>query len=341
MPMCNRVEKIHLLPTRAPDAGSFRCIFPFRVRVHKKGVSPKQHAFVSDSFRLQFFISMVILTLNKRKELKKTDISVKLNKNNPKKEAQISMYYHPLLLRCMSQPFLPLTTTAYQACQEASPIPLTLATFQGTSTPCLWLPNACHTLIYNLTQDNSFDIPSTNTPKELIFEKDCIYFSITFFPGILPSDLLKNTPILIHALSVSSLFSAQISCVVSTLTPDSIRIPPFSVQQMITAIAASHGSLSIHQLAQNLSYSERHIRRLFESYINYPPKTLNRILRFQSSLQEILKMSDRNNSEFIHLLSYSDQAHFQREFKAFTTMTPRHFIQLLQNLSLQYWTQKS
>lgn len=239
------------------------------------------------------------------------------------------MYHNPFLYNCMSQPLLPFTTTDYQTYQESSPIPFTLSTFQGCSTPCIWFPHACYTLICNLTKSYLFDLPFTDTPKELTFEKGCIYFRITFFPGIIPSNTLKNTSILTHTLTSSSIFSEQISHLKPILTPNYLHLPPLLIQQIITSLATSNGSLSIQQMAQNLSYSERHIRRLFESYMNYSPKTLNRILRFQMTLQEILKMPNRNNSEFIQLLAYSDQAHFQREFKNFTTMTPRHFIKFL------------
>lgn len=247
------------------------------------------------------------------------------------------MYKNSFLLNCMLQPLLSLTTANYQIYQENALFPITFSTFQGTSTPCLWLPNTCYTLICNLTKSYLLDLPSTNAPKELSFEKNYHYFCITFFPSVLPSDILKTT---LSDLLSSSLFPIQISSLIPLFTVSYLQFPPLFMQHILSTftatVSASNHSLSIQQLAQDLSYSERHIRRLFESYIGYPPKTFFRILRFQSSLQEILKMPDRTNSEFINLLAYSDQAHFQREFKTFTTMTPRHFIQFLQKL--QYWS---
>lgn len=248
------------------------------------------------------------------------------------------MYDNILLSNCMPQPLLPLTTAAYQSQHQISPIPFHLSAFQGSFTPCLWLPNACYTIIYNLTKNYLLDLPSIDIPRELTFEKSCSYFSITFFPSIRPLPALKTIPSLIPFLSVQPTFSSQVSCFLSLLNPElHLEFPPLPVQQIFTAIAKANGSLTIQQLAQNLSYSERHIDRLCQSYMNYSPKTLIRILRFQSSLQEILKMPDRNNSEFIKFLAYSDQAHFQREFKSFTTMTPRHFIQLLQKLQHSFF----
>lgn len=241
------------------------------------------------------------------------------------------MYNNTFLCNCMIQPLLPLATAAYQTQDTTSPVPLTLSAFLGTSTPCLWLPNACYTLICNLTKNYLLDLPSTDIPKELTFEKDCSYFAITFFPGILPSPALKSAPFLIPMLLTQSDFSAQVSCILSSLNQEQhLYLPSLLIQQIISTIA--NHSPTIQELSKTLSYSERHIRRTFHSHMNYSPKTLTRIFRFQHSLQEILKIPDRNNSEYIDLLAYSDQAHFQREFKSFTTMTPRHFIQLIQKL---------
>lgn len=235
------------------------------------------------------------------------------------------------LTNCMPQPFLPHTTASYQNLTQKTPCPMLLSSFKGTATPCLWIPNASYTLIYNLKQCYLLDLPSSEQVRELTFEKDCSYFSITFLSGILPTDALKADSSLISRLSTQPTFSDRISCFLDTLSPDQhLTFPNHIVQHMITAIAASNSFLSVRQLADDLSYSERHLSRLFQSHMNYPPKTFIRILRFQNSLQEILKMPDRNNSEFIKFLAYSDQAHFQREFKYFTTMTPRRFIQLLQ-----------
>lgn len=239
------------------------------------------------------------------------------------------MDYHPFLLCCMSQPLLPFTTDSCQTCQKRSAIPFTFSSFWGTSVPCIWIPNTCYTLICNLTKGYLLDLPSAATPRELTFEKNCYYFSIIFFPGILPSNALKNTSILLHTLTLSPLFATQCSLLLSLLTSDYLQLPSPLVRQSLDTLAASNGSLSIQQLAQHVSYSERHIRRLLESSFSYPPKMLNRILRFQHSLQELLKMPNRNNSEFIQFLAYSDQAHFQREFKTFTEMTPRRFIQFI------------
>jgi len=206
-----------------------------------------------------------------------------------------------------------------------------LAQFSGTDTPCPWIPNGSYTLVYNLKHNYLLDLAPSEHVRDITFEQGCSYFSVSFLPGILPSDALKENTQQIPLLSAHPTFPGQISCFLDNLSPDfHLCFPNHAVQYMITAIASSNGFISIRQLAFELSYSERHIYRIFQSYMGLSPKSFIRILRFQTSLQEILKMPSRNNSDFIDLLAYSDQAHFQREFKYFTNMTPRRFIQLVQ-----------
>lgn len=238
---------------------------------------------------------------------------------------------YSFLTRCISQPFLPHTTADYLSTHLEAPCTMTLAGFSGTDTPCPWIPNASYTLIYNLKHGYLLDLAASERIRDITFEQNCSYFSVSFLPGILPSDALKENTELISLLSAQTAFSQRVSCFLDYLRPDvHLCFPNHAVQYMISAIASSNGSASIQQLALELSYSERHIYRIFQSHMGYPPKSFMRILRFQASLQEILKMPGRNNSEFIDLLAYSDQAHFQREFKYFTNMTPRRFIRIVQ-----------
>ncbi len=99
-----------------------------------------------------------------------------------------------------------------------------------------------------------------------------------------------------------------------------------AVNYMLSAIRETAGRISVDEMAKQLGYTTRHINSLFTQTMGYGPKSFCRYVRFQSSLYEILLDPFRNNSQFIENQSYSDQAHFQREFKYFMGMTPRQFI---------------
>lgn len=94
---------------------------------------------------------------------------------------------------------------------------------------------------------------------------------------------------------------------------------------MIHAIHDSNGNLRIHELADTLHYSERHLSRIFLEHMGISPKSFSRIVRFQSAMNAILDSPDISLCRCLFEFGYSDQAHFQREFKQFTGITPKHF----------------
>lgn len=71
----------------------------------------------------------------------------------------------------------------------------------------------------------------------------------------------------------------------------------------------------------DLAYSARHRRRLYQEQIGLSPKQVERIVRFQKALQTMRATSA------ITFDSYYDQAHFIREFREFTGMTPTAFVE--------------
>lgn len=100
-------------------------------------------------------------------------------------------------------------------------------------------------------------------------------------------------------------------------------------QQMILDINRSKGSIHITELAEKLNYSERHLSRIFQDTMGMSPKTFSRIVRFQNVIETILTTSPHHMSDYFIDLGYSDQAHFQREFKQYAGMTPKNFIQYM------------
>ena len=104
---------------------------------------------------------------------------------------------------------------------------------------------------------------------------------------------------------------------------------PQSIKNLKTVILRSKGNISVSEMASYAGFSERSVNRSFTKYYGFGPKDYCKYIRFQCALNEIFKNPMRQNSEFIQNIGYSDQAHFQREFKSFMGMTPKQFTRLI------------
>lgn len=71
-----------------------------------------------------------------------------------------------------------------------------------------------------------------------------------------------------------------------------------------------------------LGLSPRQLRRLFDRHIGVSPKSLARIVRFQSVLRTMMQVPEKEWGQRCLDFGYYDQAHFIREFKAFSGLTP-------------------
>lgn len=146
------------------------------------------------------------------------------------------------------------------------------------------------------------------------------------------------TAALLKQLTASLSFDTRTSLINAFLN-NKISLCPTKLLKLRTAIKTTNGCITINGLSEITGYSNRQINRIFTEYWGYGPKDYCRLIRFQQALSEIIKNPRRSNSEFIAHIGYSDQAHFQREFKQFMNETPRQFIKKLmkaENPTLQH-----
>lgn len=98
------------------------------------------------------------------------------------------------------------------------------------------------------------------------------------------------------------------------------------VESVINMINEHHGCINIEQMSSDLGYNHRYIDRIFKGATGFSIKKYANIVR----LQEAIKIVDNNNNndddDLYNILGYYDQSHFIRDFKRFTTFTPRGFV---------------
>ena len=82
----------------------------------------------------------------------------------------------------------------------------------------------------------------------------------------------------------------------------------------------------LHQLSDEIGYSQKHFIHLFQQHIGVSPKQYLKIMRFQKAICAI------ENNEFIPWSrialesGYYDQAHFIQDFKYFSGFTPSEYM---------------
>ena len=99
------------------------------------------------------------------------------------------------------------------------------------------------------------------------------------------------------------------------------------VKSTIDAILSTGGSASINEIVKNDASKRRQLERKFMKQIGMSPKHLGRVVRLQAALQRLLNQQSESFTSIAYESEYYDQAHFIKDFKAFTGITPKDFLQ--------------
>ena len=219
------------------------------------------------------------------------------------------------------------------------------------------IPDGCIDIIF-IRHHQSYKIEFIGSPissKQLIVFPNASYFGIRLMPGMFFPSCATNIKEVCNTETFLPHISSELEAFVDTLfQADSLdaRISLFflhllqysadnytvneTIQNILYLISLSKGTLEISSIAKKICYSERHLTRIFSDAMGYSPKMFCRITRFQCALHAMIERKSDSISGFISVLNYADQAHFQREFKEFTGLTPGHFIQSYANTASSY-----
>jgi AraC-like DNA-binding protein len=98
---------------------------------------------------------------------------------------------------------------------------------------------------------------------------------------------------------------------------DKIRL----MEGLCRAVGRNNESFDLSRLAAEFNLSERYIQKLFLNYVGITPKSFFSVQRFNKSLG-LVRKANTSLTNIAYECGYYDQAHFIKEFKSYTGLTP-------------------
>jgi AraC-like DNA-binding protein len=104
------------------------------------------------------------------------------------------------------------------------------------------------------------------------------------------------------------------------------RAPAVGVEHAWSRLVQTHGAASVEALADEVGWSRRHLFARFRHHTGLPPKVFARILRFQRAAALMADPRGPSLCEIALDCGYYDQAHLNRDFRAFAGRTPTDLL---------------
>lgn len=129
----------------------------------------------------------------------------------------------------------------------------------------------------------------------------------------LQSIFMDKIPLEERAVKINSLFETE-----------EMATNNYIVEYLLKQLEDKKGYLSIGELIGTVGYSMRYTENLFKEYVGFSIKKYACIIRMQQAIG-CLKNEQDADMEIYDVLGYYDQAHFSREFKKFTCLSPSRY----------------
>lgn len=99
------------------------------------------------------------------------------------------------------------------------------------------------------------------------------------------------------------------------------------ISKSIQLILDDRGNITVASVARSMKCSERHLQKLFQSFIGINPKLFINIIKLREALDHIVYPNDKPETMTRLALTngYYDQPHFNNAFSSFVGKTPKKF----------------
>jgi AraC-like DNA-binding protein len=114
------------------------------------------------------------------------------------------------------------------------------------------------------------------------------------------------------------------------------------IEASVNFILKNKGTNSVDQLVKHVGYTERHLERIFIECVGLNPKKFGNIVKLHSFLK-LLKVKSKHDTltRISCEAGYSDQSHLIKEFKKYTGVTPKEYLNKANKLAINFMEIKS
>ena len=202
------------------------------------------------------------------------------------------------------------------------------------------VPDGCMDIIY-VKHTNTEDIVLCGAMDKSIIipiESQDYHFGIRFKPSILSfllnqrCDQFTNKIISIRDVSLAIFNQLNFEEANETLKVKKLNsifeklFIPIQINQniilCINRILGSKGTVLIRELVNDSSLNHKQIERKFLRHVGFSPKKFARIIRFFNAHKSLIQNGIGNLTSTAYELGYTDQPHFNKDYKTFTQMSP-------------------
>ena len=144
------------------------------------------------------------------------------------------------------------------------------------------------------------------------------------------SDLFE--PALVQALEMNIIKAASTQArikVIEQFLLDKLT-DQHTIDQIVTStvdtLLQNKGSVAISTIFKDKLSDRRNLERKFSKLVGISPKHLAKIIRLQAALKSLLHDKQQSLTQVAYESEYYDQAHFIKDFKEFTGVNPKDYL---------------
>lgn len=161
-----------------------------------------------------------------------------------------------------------------------------------------------------------------------------------FIPfSLFPVQQMTNKAIALHQLFGEDAMALEQKVLTATTNEERIkiiaeflliRLQTAEVRDRITkssidALIQANGQLNVNELAEQLHINRRQLERKFSAAIGLSPKQLSKVIRLQATFKMLEQKQFISLTSLAYENGYYDQAHFIKDFREFTGVSPKEF----------------